>query len=147
MIVIPATKTIYVDIDNTLVIWEGENFYGHPEHIESIKKFYKRGHTLVAWSAGGAGWADHAVQSLNLESYFTLAIGKPDWFIDDLPASKFMPEENRVFIEHKAPKGRVSELTNKPLVMSMYANGTPVEAPTTLETEHIKLLKELYKNS
>lgn len=97
MQVLNSTKLIFVDIDDTLVIWAGSDYTPHPLHIESIKKFYKRGHTLIAWSAGGATWAARVVRELNLEQYFWAAIGKPDWFLDDKTSSEFMPELNRVY--------------------------------------------------
>lgn len=99
MIIIAGPKTIAVDIDDTLAMWDGENYHAHQEHITLIKQFHKRGHKLIAWSAGGAEWAAHVVREFGLEEYFEAAIGKFDWFIDDKPSSAFLPEANRIYLE------------------------------------------------
>lgn len=112
MLVIKATKIIYVDVDSTLLFSlreyphevthevvkiGGRKFWVHDPHIEMIKDFKARGHSIVVWSAGGAEWAEMAVRALKLELYVDLVISKPDWFIDDKPATGFMSEEKRFY--------------------------------------------------
>lgn len=96
MLVIKSSKLIAVDIDNTLAIWNGEDYYINEEYVMLIKQFHKRGHTLIAWSAGGFAWAERIVKEFQLESYFEACMGKPDWFMDDKPSSEFLPEANRI---------------------------------------------------
>lgn len=102
--------TIFVDVDNTLILW-GETHdpvvrlsYDqvasiHMGHINKIKEFKSRGHNIVVWSAGGSDWAEKIVLLLELEDYVDLVISKPSWFIDDLASSAFMPEINRIFLD------------------------------------------------
>lgn len=99
MITLKSTKLIAVDIDETLVMWKGDSYTPHNAHIELIKRFHKRGHTLIAWSQGGAEWASRVVSELGLEEYFFMAMGKVDWFVDDKPSSEFMPESIRIYLE------------------------------------------------
>ncbi len=96
MITIRATRLIAVDIDETLVIWNGDNYSLNGECLIKIMQFHSRGHSLIAWSAGGAEWAEAVVKQFNLEKYFVACMGKFDWFIDDKPADQFMGENIRV---------------------------------------------------
>lgn len=98
MIIVKSTKLITVDIDDTLVVWKNGRYYPHKGHIEIVKMFHKRNHTLIAWSAGGFEWAARVIKELKLEKYFSVVMSKPDWFIDDKTSSEFLPEHNRVFI-------------------------------------------------
>ena len=112
MITIKSTKIVYTDIDNTLLFSlreyphevthevvkiNGRKFWVHDPHIEMIKDFKARGHSIVVWSAGGAEWAKLAVEALKLESHVDLVISKPDWFIDDKTAEQFMGEDKRFY--------------------------------------------------
>ena len=111
MKVIKSHRTIFYDVDDTLVIWnwkavdpEGsgliairdtqsnhtEHLLPHQRHIELLKQFKARGHTIVVWSQGGWQWAETVVRALGLEKLVDIVISKPDWYVDDLPASAFM---------------------------------------------------------
>jgi hypothetical protein len=111
MKVIPSTKIVYFDVDDTLVMWEWRQFdpegksliqitdpisgfteyvMPHSRHIELLKRFKVRGHTIVVWSQGGYAWAEAVVKALDLESAVDLCMTKPDWYVDDLPSSAFM---------------------------------------------------------
>lgn len=119
MRVISPTKSCWVDVDNTLVFSATEyptvkgpsiyinnrEFIVHTGHVEIIKDFHARGHTIIIWSAGGSRWAEMVVRALKLDLYVSLVIDKPDWFIDDKPSSSFMSEAIRFYkhIEHKDP--------------------------------------------
>jgi hypothetical protein len=109
----------FFDVDDTLVIW-GRT--GHPEakpfnnsgytqwlvphqrHIELLKTAKFRGHKVIVWSAGGSEWAEEVVKMLELENYVDLVISKPSWYVDDLPASEFMPSFNRVYMDDYGKK-------------------------------------------
>lgn len=96
MITINSTKLLMCDIDNTLALWNGEDYYPNSDCIRTIKQFHKRGHTIIAWSAGGAEWATSVVLRFELQDYFSYCMSKPDWYIDDKPSSEFLPEANRI---------------------------------------------------
>lgn len=109
---IHSTRSVWYDVDNTLVFSlreyphqvsneivkiNGRKFWVHLPHVETIKDFKARGHTVVVWSAGGSEWAEAVIEALELEQYVDLVISKPDWFVDDKPASSFMSESKRFY--------------------------------------------------
>ena len=97
MITLDATRTIYVDIDETLVLWGKDGTYTlNPAVHTKILEFRARKHSLIAWSKGGAKWAERVIKEFKLEQHFLAAIAKPDWFIDDLPSKEFMGDEIRI---------------------------------------------------
>jgi len=112
MITAENDKTVYFDVDDTLLSWDtvngdekavritdesGEVFYLRPflKHIENLKMHSLRGHFIIVWSAGGYAWAREAVRVLDLEKYVDLVVAKPAWVYDDLPANEIIPEANR----------------------------------------------------
>lgn len=111
MIVIRNDQTVYVDVDETLILWDcdpshpdafwigGQCVRSHKKHIDQVKKHKARGHQIVIWTQGGYDWAEQAVKLLKLEDYVDLVIRKPMWFYDDITASEFMPEINRIYYD------------------------------------------------
>lgn len=69
----------------------------HKKHVEMLKQFAFRGHTVVVWSQGGSDWAEAAVEALGLQKYVDIIMPKPYWFFDDIPSSVFMTESMRIF--------------------------------------------------
>lgn len=55
MYVLKSDKTLFVDVDDTLVMWKGNTYTPHKKHIAMIKKLHARGQPVVVWSAGGLG--------------------------------------------------------------------------------------------
>jgi phosphoserine phosphatase len=107
-----STKAIYIDIDNTLVFSlreyphevthevvkvGGRKFWVHAPHIEMMRDFKARGHSLIVWSAGGAEWAEAVIVALKLTDLVDVVLSKPDWYIDDKKASEFMDESKRFY--------------------------------------------------
>jgi hypothetical protein len=111
MQVIQSHRIVYCDVDDTLVIWDwkpidpdgnnlitvrdpksghSEHVMPHNRHIQLVKQFKARGHTVVVWSQGGWSWAESVVRALGLVDVVDLVMDKPSWYIDDLPASAFM---------------------------------------------------------
>lgn len=99
MYVLESDKCLWVDVDDTLIMWSEDHggWSPHEEHIALVKQFHARGQKIVVWSAGGVEWAVKAIEWLKLENYVDLVVSKPAWFIDDLPASEFLPESSRIF--------------------------------------------------
>lgn len=99
---VPAGPTAYFDVDDTLVMWDlPENpplvdcalikCRGYESkvlinryNVDLLKKFAKRGHAVIVWSAGGADWAEAVVKALRLEEYVCVVSGKPSYYIDDI---------------------------------------------------------------
>lgn len=110
MIVIKNESTIFVDCDDTLIMWgkkynkphkgaieirdpydDSLNYLKpHMKHINLLKKYKGRGNSIVCWSAGGFKWAEAVIKALKLESYVDLIVTKPIKYIDDLPAKKIL---------------------------------------------------------
>lgn len=101
MQVIRNDKILYVDIDDTLVIWSetGHSYKPHKKHIDYIKRFHMRGQAVVAWSAGGFEWCERIIKELGLEPYITLVVSKPAWWMDDLKADQVLFEVNRIYLK------------------------------------------------
>jgi len=109
--VIRSSRIVMIDVDDTLVIWDwkpfdphGENLISienpeakcaelvmpHSRHIQLLRQFKARGHTVVVWSQGGFAWAESVVKALGIENLVDFVMDKPNWYIDDLPAEAFM---------------------------------------------------------
>lgn len=102
MNVITSDRCLFVDVDDTLIIWEDLGFdkwHPHQKHIDMIKRFHARGQPVIVWSAGGYEWALEAVRRLGLEEYVHTVMSKPAWYIDDLRSEEFLPEVNRIYLK------------------------------------------------
>jgi len=86
---------IYVDIDHTICKTNGTDYANAEpiqEAIDKVNSYYKRGDTIVYWTARGTGsgidWTEETTRQLNIWGaiYHELKFGKPvfDLFIDDL---------------------------------------------------------------
>jgi hypothetical protein len=104
-----------VDIDDTLLMWSDKYTQPHEgaipvndpydgsvnylvpnqRHIELVKKQKGRGFFIIAWSAAGCLWANSAIQALGLEPYVDIVLSKPQKYLDDTPAEKWM---QRIYI-------------------------------------------------
>lgn len=99
-----SEHSVFFDVDDTLIMWD-ENytqpFEGavevtcphdgqvsfhrpHLRHIEFLKKQHAKGYSIVVWSAGGVGWANAAVEALELVDYVDFVTSKPQKWVDDL---------------------------------------------------------------
>jgi hypothetical protein len=108
---IRATRLVCFDVDDTLVLWdwreldpEGKDLIDikspnagtsisvlpHKRHIELLKQFKVRGHTVIVWSQGGHEWAEAVCIALGIENCVDFAMDKPNWYVDDLNASAWM---------------------------------------------------------
>lgn len=107
------------DIDDTLVMWEGNFNQPAPDRIEIIdpydgakvflkphkkhaafmKKCKGRGMCVMVWSAGGVQWAKAVINALGLADYVDLVITKPSKYVDDLPASEILG--SRIYLKNE----------------------------------------------
>lgn len=106
-----STRSVWFDIDDTLVIWDWKSVspdgegciyivdpnnqlscrvFVHQRHIELMKQFKVRGHHIWVWSQGGSQWAAAVCLALGLENIVDDVVDKPSWYIDDLHASAWM---------------------------------------------------------
>ena len=108
---IKATRLVCFDVDDTLVMWdwraidpEGKGLVSvvdpnggcselvlpHFRHIELMRQFKARGHTVVVWSQGGHEWAEAVCKVLGIENIVDIVMDKPNWYVDDLSAGAWM---------------------------------------------------------
>jgi FMN phosphatase YigB (HAD superfamily) len=108
---IRATRSVFFDVDDTLVIWDwksvnpegkglvtikdpnsgvAELVHPHLRHIELMRQFKARGHTVFVWSQGGHEWAEATCKALGIENLVDFVLDKPNWYVDDLPVGAWM---------------------------------------------------------
>jgi hypothetical protein len=105
--VIENDRTVYIDCDDTLVMWPKDykkkkkgrvkciDHYNktvnylipHKKHINLLKAYKGRGFFCVAWTAAGSLWFLEVIKQLKLEKYVDLVITKPEKYVDDLDSS------------------------------------------------------------
>lgn len=108
MITFPEGKTVYFDVDDTLVLWDQPidetsflfNLTGNPKYgvwlkpntniTNKVKIFKQCGYCVVVWSQSGPEWAEGIVKQLGLVDYVDLVIAKPFYHYDDRPCTEWM---------------------------------------------------------
>lgn len=118
---ITPSRSIFCDVDDTLIKWPApdEDFKNHPDAIEldmfgtplwvipmttninTLKKFYETGYEVIVWSMSSKQWAEKVIEKLGLSSWIDYCVSKPDFFLDDCEAVRFMIPERRIFYPHK----------------------------------------------
>lgn len=116
MKVISQESTIFIDCDQTLVMWgkakkhekviaitcpysaKQEILRPHKSHIKVLKDRHVRGSFIVVWSASGYQWANAVVKALGLEAYVDQVMSKPQMYIDDKKAKEVLGE--RLYIPY-----------------------------------------------
>jgi FMN phosphatase YigB (HAD superfamily) len=108
---IKQESTVFIDCDDTLVMWPTKEMsktfaipiknphdnkidclLRHEGHIKVLKDRKARGSFIVVWSSGGFAWAEAVVKALGLEDYVDLCMTKPHMYIDDKKAEQIMGE-------------------------------------------------------
>jgi hypothetical protein len=112
MNVIESESIVFVDVDDTLIMWSGTHtstipndllvkvqdpysptvisLIKHIGHIKILKDRKARGACIIVWSAGGYRWAEAVVKALALEASVDMIMSKPIMYIDDSPSEEFM---------------------------------------------------------
>lgn len=100
-------RTVMVDVDDTLIIWDPEKyphtendliwiedynrslpFLPHKKNIDFIQKLKLQGYGIVIWSAAGGDWAETVVKALHLQDLPDVIMSKPEFAVDDLLSAK-----------------------------------------------------------
>lgn len=76
-------RTVYFDVDDTLVRTVGTKRIPVPAAIASVRALHERGVALYLWSSGGAGYARETAVEFGIEHCFLAFLPKPDIYIDD----------------------------------------------------------------
>lgn len=109
------TRSIFFDVDDTLVMWPKENqdFINNPKakkfsingfnffllphykQIQELKKKYIEGYEIVVWSYGSKEWSEEVITKLNLNQFVDCYLSKPDVYYDDTDVSVFLKNKKR----------------------------------------------------
>lgn len=101
-------KVLFVDVDDTLVMWKKfgtdeavlipdayskEELKGYPNrnNIRLLKEKKRRGYTVIVWSQGGYKHAESVVLALKLKSFVDFVMTKPTCYVDDIPVCSWFP--------------------------------------------------------
>lgn len=108
MIVIQNEQPWFVDVDDTLILWdvkidncieitcpysgESHTVAAHIPNITLLKEKYARGCHITVWSKGGYKWAEAVVKALRLEHLVHTVMSKPEGLLDDKDPSEWLPK-------------------------------------------------------
>lgn len=122
MLVNKNEQVIFVDCDDTLVMWKkakkGEKVIAftdpydatqhyvvpHIPHIKILKDRKARGATIIVWSQSGWAWAEAIVKALDIGQSVDMVMSKPVAYIDDKPVEEWMAE--RIYLGSESMYGR-----------------------------------------
>ena len=76
-------RTIYVDVDDTLVRSVGVKRVPMPGVVDAVSQLQAAVATMYLWSSGGADYSAQSARELGIEDCFIGFLPKPDASIDD----------------------------------------------------------------
>ena len=76
-------RTIYIDVDDTLIRSAGKTQIPMPASVEYVRRMHAAGHALYCWSRGGREHAYNVSTSLDIAECFEEFLPKPDVCLDD----------------------------------------------------------------
>lgn len=82
-------RTIFVDVDDTLVRSAGSKRIPIPAAIARVRRLKDDGAVLFLWSSGGAEYCRETAAELGISDCFQGFLPKPDVYIDDQPAGEW----------------------------------------------------------
>lgn len=113
MRIVANEKTVFIDVDETLVHHISQKYsvaYGHNtlsvkdtvrggdirvlinrNNIRLLEEEFARGSYIVVWSRGGHAWATEVVKALGLTKKVHQVMTKPLVYIDDKDVSEWLP--------------------------------------------------------
>ncbi len=116
------SKVICINVDGTLIFWQGENpgrvprkgelGYGelptiNKKLIEEIKFFKRAGSEIVIWSGGGKKHAEWACEFTGITKYVDFICSKPYLLIDDKFKWLDRVETETIHAKHYSRAGHV----------------------------------------
>ncbi len=79
--------TVFVDVDNTIMISTEHGERGLYKAIKFVKQLHEKGFELYCWSQAGAAYAEKACEFLGIKDLFKAFLPKPNMCLDDRPMS------------------------------------------------------------
>lgn len=122
MKVIDNDMVVVIDCDDTLVMWNNNEYWinspdkvevtdpidnatvyliPHKQHIALVGKYKAQGYTVIVWSAAGYRWAEAVVKALKIENNVDFCMSKPLKYVDDLRAEHILGSRVYIPIEQK----------------------------------------------
>lgn len=86
-------KTVYIDVDDTLVRTFGTKRIPMTHTIVFTKKLKNAGATLYCWSKAGGAYAKKIAEEFEIADCFDGFLTKPDIVIDDCLFDKWISKE------------------------------------------------------
>lgn len=122
MQILHSDNVLYVDVDETLILWGNKEheedreiivddpylpgkkntFVAHQRNIDLVIRNKNQGKHIIVWSAGGYRHAEEVVKALEMEQYVDLILSKPTSYVDDLSMSDWGCK--RVYLGKQLPK-------------------------------------------
>jgi phosphoglycolate phosphatase-like HAD superfamily hydrolase len=78
-----SSRTIYIDVDDTLVRSVGKTRIPIPPVVERLRELHRDGVELYLWSSGGGEYARATAVELGIAECFVAFLPKPQVYIDD----------------------------------------------------------------
>lgn len=125
---INTDNALFVDVDETLILWgppedpedvellikdsylTKHHFKAipHNRNIELLKRNKAQGRTIIVWSAGGMKHARNIVKVLKLTKFVDVVMGKPIIYLDDLDMAEW--NCSRIYLNKNLPKHNKHEV-------------------------------------
>jgi len=100
-------KLLYVDCDDSLILWNLSKYPKfpkvtintvkgpcilavHKKNINLLIKFAKLGYGIVLWSGSGYRWAEKVAKAVGIDQYVDIYLCKPQYYLDDFPCQYWM---------------------------------------------------------
>ncbi len=80
---------VYVDVDDTFVRSVGTKRIPIPAVIKHIRQLKRAGAVLYCWSSGGAVYAQHRAEEVEIADCFVAFLPKPHVVLDDQPMQEW----------------------------------------------------------
>src|ERR1035441_5188107 len=79
----PGTLCIFVDVDGTLIRFQGGKPRPNGDLVLQVKKWKSEGALLYCWSSQGADYAQRIARQLRIEDSFSAFLCKPHVLVED----------------------------------------------------------------
>jgi len=82
-------KSVFVDVDDTLVRSVGSKIIPLPKVIDKVRLLAARGYRIFVWSSGGATYSERISKDLGIAGIVSGYFCKPAFVIDDQPVENW----------------------------------------------------------
>lgn len=83
------TRTVFIDVDDTLVRSVGAKRIPIPAVIEGVRRLKSDGAMIYLWSSGGADYWRATASELGISDCIEAYLPKPTIYVDDQPVNEW----------------------------------------------------------